>query len=102
MKAICQAVWQAAEERLILLEDETTFKTLPPLRQMWIRKGAQQAVPTPPSNDKTHLYGTLDLNTGQTFHAFDDHSPNSETTIAYLQHVDEQELQQQTQPERRQ
>ena len=87
MQAICQAVIQAPPERLILLEDETTFKSLPPLRQMWIRKGEELALPTPLSNDKTQLYGTLDLHTGQTFHAFSDQALNSEATITYLQQL---------------
>jgi len=86
MQAISQAVFAASAETVILVEDETIFKTLPPLRQMWMRKGQQHQVPTPKQNEACHLYGVLDLDTGQLFHAFHPDG-NSETTIAYLEQL---------------
>ena len=89
MHALSRAVWQAEADTVILLEDETIFKTLPPLRRMWMRLGQQVRVPTPVQNDDLCLYGVLDLFTGQSFHAFYDQG-NSQATIAYLEQLLEQ------------
>jgi len=86
MQAIAQAVFRATAETVILLEDETIFKTLPLLRQMWMRRGQQVRIPTPIQNDDFCLYGVLDLNTGHCFHACYDKG-NSEATIAYLEQL---------------
>ena len=86
VQAIAQAVFNAPAQTVILIEDETTLKTLPPLRRMWMRLGHQLRIPTPLSNDDLCLYGTLDLNSGHTFHACYD-KDNSEATIAYLQQL---------------
>ena len=86
MQAIAQAVFRATPETVILLEDETIFKTLPLLRRMWMRRGQQLRVPTPIQNDDVCLYGVLELNHGHTFRAFYDKG-NSEATLAYLQHL---------------
>ena len=86
MWAICQAIFQADEKTVVLIEDETIFKRLPPLRQMWMRKGQQFRIPTPPQNDYFALYGSLELFTGECCYAFFDKT-NSETTIAYLEQL---------------
>lgn len=86
MWAICQAVLQATAETLILIEDETILKTLPPLRQMWMPSGQQVQVPTPFQNDDLYLYGALELHSGSYCHAFYD-AGNSEHTISYLQQL---------------
>lgn len=88
MKAICQAVLAATEDTLILIEDETILKLLPPLRQMWMRKGQQVRVPTPVQNDDVYLYGVLELNSGDSFYAFHDKG-RSEYTIRYLEQLQE-------------
>jgi transposase len=88
MKAICQAVLSASEDTLILIEDETILKMLPPLRQMWMRKGHQVRVPTPEENDDVYLYGVLELNSGDTFYAFHEKG-RSEYTIRYLEQLQE-------------
>lgn len=86
MGAIAQAVFRVSKESLILLEDETILKTLPPLRRMWMRRGQQLRIPTPIQNDDLYLYGVLNLNSGQTCHAFYDKG-NSQATIAYLEQL---------------
>lgn len=86
MWAIWEAVLNAGDETLILIEDETIFKLLPPLRNMWMRQGQQVRVPTPPKNEDIYLYGTLELNTGDTFCAFQDKG-RSDETIAYLEQL---------------
>jgi transposase len=70
MEAIRAALEQAqARETTVLFEDETTFRRLPPLRGMWMRRGEQARVEVPESNGKFALYGVLDPLTGQTFTA---------------------------------
>ena len=51
-----------------------------------MRRGQQLRVPTPVQNDDLYLYGVLELNSGQTFHAFYDKG-NSQATIAYLEEL---------------
>ncbi|MCP4140245.1 MAG: IS630 family transposase [Chloroflexi bacterium] len=65
------------------LQDETKFRTLPPLRQMWMQKGRQVRIPTPKVNEKFYSYGALNLDNGAWFDAFFD-QVNSNSTIAYL------------------
>lgn len=86
MWAIWEAIRAATEETVVLLEDETTFKTLPPLRRMWMRLGQQVRIPTPFQNDDFCLYGALELNTGDCCYAYHDKA-KSEFTIAYLEQL---------------
>jgi transposase len=86
MKCIAQAIFTSEPDHLILVEDETIFKTLPPLRRMWMRQGHQHQVPTPADNNYFCLYGVLELLTGDTFHAPHDKG-NSEATIDFLQQL---------------
>ncbi len=65
------------------LQDETKFRTLPPLRQMWMQKGQQVRIPTPKVNEKFYSYGSLNLDNGDWFDAFFD-QVNSDATIFYL------------------
>lgn len=69
MEAIDAALRQArtsAEAPTVLFEDETTFRRLPPLRGMWMRRGEQARVEVPESNGKFALYGVLNPVTGET------------------------------------
>jgi transposase len=68
MQAIAAALRQAQTSELtVLFEDETDVRRLPPLRQMWMRRGEQACVKVPASNGKFALYGVLDPLTGETF-----------------------------------
>lgn len=67
MAAIAKAILAADDEVSILVEDETTFRRLPPLRAMWMRRGEQAHVAVPESNGKFSLYGVLEARTGETF-----------------------------------
>jgi transposase len=70
MQAIAAALRQAQTSELtVLFEDETDVRRLPPLRQMWMRRGQQACVSVPASNEKFALYGVLDPLTGATFTA---------------------------------
>jgi transposase len=53
----------------VLFEDETDVRRLPPLRQMWMRRGEQARIPVPSGNAKFALYGVLDPLSGETFAA---------------------------------
>lgn len=86
MWAICQAILKAVADSIILIEDETILKTLPPLRQMWMPVGQQVQVPTPFQNENLCLYGALEFNTGTYCYQFYD-TGNSDHTISYLEHL---------------
>ena len=86
MWTIARTIWQADAETLVLIEDETILKTLPPLRRMWMRQGQQVRIPTPAQNDDVCLYGALALDSGEWMHAFYEKG-TSEHTIAYLEQI---------------
>lgn len=87
MATIARAVWSASAETVVLLEDETIFKRLPPLRRMWMRVGQQVRIPTPRQNDDFCLYGALNLHTGRFIRtAFG--KANSDATLTFLAQLD--------------
>jgi transposase len=72
MAAIEATIDQAktSDEALtVLYQDETSFRRLPPLWGMWMRRGQQARVEVPESNAKFALYGVMDPLTGETFTA---------------------------------
>lgn len=83
MKGISRVILNRAAGVQIWLQDETKFRTLPPLRQMWMQKGQQVRIPTPRVNEKFYSYGAINLDTGDWFDAFFD-KVNSVSTISYL------------------
>lgn len=91
MWTIYEAVMQAGDNTVVLIEDETIFKRLPPLRGMWTRCGQQSRVLTPPQNDDFCLYGTLELHTGEWTQARFNKA-NSEATITFLEQLNERYL----------
>lgn len=83
MWAIYDAILNASPATRVLIEDETILKQLPPLRRMWMRRGQQVCIPTPPSNDDVCLYGVLELSSGDTFYDWHDKG-RSDYTQAFL------------------
>jgi len=83
MTAIAQAIWKADAQTMALVQDETKFRALPPLRRMWMRKGQQRRVPTPEQNPSFYSYGALDIESGTWFDGFFEKA-NSDITITYL------------------
>ena len=67
IEAVLEEAAHAEAELTVLFEDETTVRRLPPLRSMWMRRGAQARVRVPETNGKFSLYGVLDPLTGETF-----------------------------------
>lgn len=86
MVAIGRAIWNADPDTVCLLQDETKFRTLPPLRKMWMKKGQQAHVPTPEKNDKFYSYGALNFENGEWIDMFSD-KVNSDATISHLEDV---------------
>jgi len=84
MKEIARTILSSGPKTKVWLQDETKFRTLPPLRQMWMKKGQQVRIPTPEVNDKFYSYGAINLANGDWFDIFFDNA-NSDATIAYLQ-----------------
>jgi transposase len=83
MREIARVVFQRKANVKVWLQDETKFRTLPPLRQMWMKKGQQVRIPTPQANEKFYSYGVINLDDGDWFDNFFDRA-NSETTISFL------------------
>ncbi len=83
MQKIARTIFTKAPNTKIWLQDETKFRTLPPLRQMWMKKGHQVRVPTPKANERFYSYGALNFDDGDWFDAFFDKA-NSDATIAFL------------------
>jgi putative transposase len=86
MASIARAIWNAEPGSVCLLEDETKFRTLPPLRRMWMKKGQQVHVPTPEQNEKFYSYGALDFESGNWIDSLFDQA-NSDATISYLEDI---------------
>lgn len=84
MRKIANVVLKKISVVKIWLQDETKFRTLPPLRQMWMKKGQQVRIPTPQNNDKFYSYGVLNLDDGDWFGAFFK-NVNSDVTISFLE-----------------
>ena len=83
MKGIARVILNRSLGVQAWLQDETKFRTLPPLRQMWMQKGQQVRIPTPKVNEKFYSYGAINLENGDWFDAFFD-KVNSDSTILYL------------------
>ena len=84
MKEIARTILNSSPETQCWIQDETKFRTLPPLRCMWMKAGQQVRIPTPEVNDSFYSYGAINLDTGEWFDHFFDKA-NSESTIAYLE-----------------
>lgn len=83
LDCILHALETATLGTVCLVQDETKFRTLPPLRRMWMRQGRQVRVPTPKQNHHVYSYGALDLATGE----WQDRlapKANSATTLTFL------------------
>lgn len=92
MEAIDAALERAQSEEngpTVLFEDETSFRRLPPLRGMWMRRGEQARVEVPDQNGKFALYGVLNPLTGETFTA-PYPKGKSQYTKAFLERLMEQ------------
>jgi DDE superfamily endonuclease len=50
---------------VLLAEDETTLRLLPPLRAAWARRGQQAEVPISGHNAQRTLFGALNVRTGR-------------------------------------
>ena len=84
MKEIARTIFIKGPKTKVWLQDETKFRTLPPLRQMWMKKGQQVRIPTPKNNDKFYSFGAINLDDGDWLDTFFDQA-NSNATIAYLE-----------------
>lgn len=55
---------QRPDRAVLLAEDETTLRLLPPLRAMWAPRGQQATIPISGKNDSRVLFGALNVATG--------------------------------------
>jgi transposase len=86
MVGIARTMWRAEPDTVFLVQDETRFRTLPPLRRMWMRKGQQAHIATPYQNERFYSYGALELDSGSWVDGLFENA-NSEATIRYLEHL---------------
>jgi transposase len=86
MLTIAKTIWNAEPGTRFLVEDETKFTTLPPLRRMWMQKGHQLRIPTPEQNERFYSYATLDLEKGEWFDCFFEKA-NSDSTLSFLERL---------------
>jgi transposase len=78
---------EAKPEDHLLYEDETTVRLLPLLRAMWMLVGQQFRIPVPPSwNRRFHIFGTLDVCTGEWVYRFFAQRTRKEF-ITFLEHL---------------
>jgi len=52
-------------DETVVWQDEVEVHTNPKIGRMWMRKGCQATVPTPGTNKKSHLSGSIHWRTGQ-------------------------------------
>jgi transposase len=55
---------QRPRRAVLLAEDETTLRLLPPLRAAWALRGQQATIPISGKNDQRTLFGALNITTG--------------------------------------
>lgn len=87
LAAIREAFQNLRDDSVILYQDETTFRLLPPLRRMWMKLNKQVRI-IPPSgwNRKISVFGALNAKSAKLSYAFFDKT-NSENFIAFLEQL---------------
>jgi transposase len=65
---IGRRIAEAAEEAVILVEDETDIRLFPVLRRMWMRIGQQVRLIAPRLNERRTIFGAFEIRTGEIFH----------------------------------
>ncbi len=87
LKSIREAFQNQREDSVILYQDESTFRLLPPLRRMWMKLNEQVRIITPSNwNRKFSVFGALNAKSGKFSYAFFDRTI-SESFIAFLEQL---------------
>lgn len=77
---------QRPQATVLLAEDEASLYLQASQTYVWSPRGHTPVVRVHPNRDNTHLYGSLNLLTGQET-VMRSQKMNSDTTAAYLQHI---------------
>jgi putative transposase len=80
-----QVLAQLPANETAVWEDEVDINTNPEIGRMWMRRGQQATIPTPGTNRKRYVAGSIHWRTGQVF-ATD--GPKRDTAL-FLDHLDE-------------
>jgi transposase len=70
-------------DETVVWEDEADINTNPEIGRMWMRRGQQAKVPTPGTNQKRYVAGSIPWRTGQVF-ATEGPKRNAEWFLAHL------------------
>jgi putative transposase len=55
------------DDETVVWQDEADINTNPEIGRMWMRRGRQETIPTPGTNDKRHVAGSIHWRTGMIF-----------------------------------
>lgn len=83
-RAIVRQLRRLTPNTVLLFEDETILRFLPPLRHQWAYKGEQALVPITGHNAKHGLFGVINLKTGHRI-VLRRHKQRQEDFHAFLQ-----------------
>jgi transposase len=83
LAALRQLVAQLPPDETVVWQDEADINTNPEIGRMWMRRGRQAKVPTPGTNQKRYVAGSIHWRTGQVF-ATEGPKRNGELFLAHL------------------
>ena len=64
-QALCERVSALPPHTVVLFEDETILRELPPLRACWAKRGERAVVPITGNNARRSIFGVLNPRTGK-------------------------------------
>jgi transposase len=83
LAALRKLLEELPADETVVWQDEVDINTNPEIGRMWMRRGQQAQVPTPGTNQKRYVAGSIHWRTGQVF-ATDGPQRNSELFLAHL------------------
>lgn len=66
--------------------DETVLTLLPPLRKCWMKRGEQKTIPTPGTQERTHVFGAYDWHADEITWLLAE-KQNSQSFLDFLLHL---------------
>jgi putative transposase len=67
LERLRQLLAELPPDETVVWEDEADINTNPEIGRMWMRRGQQSEIPTPGTNDKRYIAGSIHWRTGQIF-----------------------------------
>src|SRR5262245_35730940 len=85
LAALHQLLAELPPDETVVWEDEIDLNTNPEIGRMWMRRGHQAKIPTPGTNQKRYVAGSIHWRTGQVFAT---EGPKRNGTL-FVKHLDE-------------